>query len=336
MLSSFVVRHVTGPGLSMHDVEADEDLLRDLTAQTDVRDLRTAEMHCDTSRAAMLRLSSERDGALRKVKTRRRFLFVARYGFFPVMDAVIVASAVAIACALISIFTFHAGLSVIVAILLCSYGIVGPYWLWKFHDRIDEKPERLRIRTADLATAEREAANLGMMASVAAKRFESALRVRDRVREAVGMTLARRQKEQLDTFFAGNGPGFNHQGVLDPLHTASVAGLSGSQFEALLASLFQRHGLVVTPVGGSGDQGVDIIVTGGGVRWAVQAKCYNGSVGNDSVQQAFAGMHFHKCQRCAVVTNSYFTRSARELATRVGCALVDGDQLLPALRTMCR
>ena len=92
--------------------------------------------------------------------------------------------------------------------------------------------------------------------------------------------------------------------------------------------LFEERGYSVEATGKAGDQGVDLIVAIGDLRIAVQAKGYPAStVGNDAVQQSFAGMAFYSCQRCAVVTNSRFTSSARELAVRVGCTLIDGSQI---------
>ncbi len=109
--------------------------------------------------------------------------------------------------------------------------------------------------------------------------------------------------------------------------------MTGAQFEHFLCDVFRLHGYAVEPTGQSGDQGVDLIVQRpGGPRVAVQAKCYSGSVGNDAVQQAFAGMAFHGCQRCVLVTNSYTTRAANDLATRVGCSVIDGSTLPDLVR----
>jgi hypothetical protein len=54
------------------------------------------------------------------------------------------------------------------------------------------------------------------------------------------------------------------------------------------------------------------------------------SVSNAAVQEAFAGMTYHGCQACVVITNSRFTNSAVELARRTNCTLIDEDRL-PAL-----
>lgn len=107
--------------------------------------------------------------------------------------------------------------------------------------------------------------------------------------------------------------------------------LDGSQFEAYLADIFYLLGYEVRRTGQSGDQGVDLIVDRGQAT-AVQAKCWSGSVSNGAVQQAFAGAKFYGCDRSAVITSSVFTASARELASRTDCILVEGHELPDLIR----
>jgi HJR/Mrr/RecB family endonuclease len=112
------------------------------------------------------------------------------------------------------------------------------------------------------------------------------------------------------------------------LLSVNLRTLSGLQFEEFLEDVFKVLGypeLVRTKA--SGDQGIDLVLGDGEERVAIQAKLYQGSVGNEAVQQAFAGMRHYKCDRCAVITNSVFTRSAHELAASTGCKLIDGRQL---------
>jgi hypothetical protein len=115
-------------------------------------------------------------------------------------------------------------------------------------------------------------------------------------------------------------------GRLHWLRTCAWQGMTGREFERFLVEVFREHGYEVEATGRVGDQGVDLIVTRGGVRVAVQAKGYVGhSVGNDAVQQAHAGCTFHHCHRSAVVTNARFTTAARMLAERLHCRLIDRD-----------
>jgi HJR/Mrr/RecB family endonuclease len=103
--------------------------------------------------------------------------------------------------------------------------------------------------------------------------------------------------------------------------------LRGVEFELFLKEVFEMLGFVVTLTKTSGDQGIDLIVTGDGRVIGVQAKGYHDSVGNHAVMEAHAGMAHYRCHCSVVVTNSTFTRSAKDLATSVNCRLISGDEL---------
>jgi hypothetical protein len=112
------------------------------------------------------------------------------------------------------------------------------------------------------------------------------------------------------------------------LLTTDLRAMSGLQFEQFLERVFIVHGYPeVLRTKASGDQGIDLVISTGKERIAIQAKLYQGSVGNEAVQQAFTGMVHYRCDRCAVVTNSVFTRAAVELAASTGCKLIDGERL---------
>lgn len=82
----------------------------------------------------------------------------------------------------------------------------------------------------------------------------------------------------------------------------------------------------------SGDQGVDLIVVGGGKKIAVQCKLYAGAVGNDAVQQVMAGRVYYGCDVACVVTNSTFTKSAKDLAVKTEVELLHYEKLLDFLK----
>jgi restriction endonuclease Mrr len=109
------------------------------------------------------------------------------------------------------------------------------------------------------------------------------------------------------------------------LYARDWRSLRGIPFEEFLKEVFEELGFVVEATKASGDQGVDLVLRRGTVEIAVQAKGYAESVGNDAVQAVHTGMTYYGCHRCAVVTNSTFTRAARELADSVGCRLIDGS-----------
>lgn len=102
--------------------------------------------------------------------------------------------------------------------------------------------------------------------------------------------------------------------------------MSGSEFEQFCADVLRKNGFHdVQVMGGSGDQGVDIVATKKKLRYAIQCKCYSSNLGNTPVQEVFAGRVHYGCDVAAVMTNSYFTAGAVELARSTGVFLWDRD-----------
>ena len=107
-------------------------------------------------------------------------------------------------------------------------------------------------------------------------------------------------------------------------HLANVRSMSGGQFEVFVAEVFRAMGHRAQVMGGSGDQGVDVVVaTPDGRKIAVQCKNYARPVGNKPVQEVYAGARHHGCSQGWVVAPAGFTKGARELATSVGVNLFD-------------
>ena len=105
-------------------------------------------------------------------------------------------------------------------------------------------------------------------------------------------------------------------------------GMAGVEFENFLASVFQELGYKVRTTRTTGDQGVDLIVSKNGRKVAIQAKGYpRSTVGNKAVQEAHTGMVFYNCQAAVVITNSDFSSGAQQLAAKVGCLLIAGNQM---------
>ena len=98
-------------------------------------------------------------------------------------------------------------------------------------------------------------------------------------------------------------------------------------FEMLVGMIYQARGYTIEETPKSGDQGADVVLEKGGERTVVQAKLYDGKVGNAAVQQAVAAKGPWRCHHAMVVTNSEFTESAVELAQTNGVELVDRPKL---------
>lgn len=88
--------------------------------------------------------------------------------------------------------------------------------------------------------------------------------------------------------------------------------------------------------GAAANQGVDVLAQRDGVSYAIQCKHYRAKISNKAVQEAYAGAEFYGCDVPVVLTNSYFTPSAEELADEIGVELWDRDELNRLVRRVRR
>ncbi len=109
---------------------------------------------------------------------------------------------------------------------------------------------------------------------------------------------------------------------------AQIDLMSGIDFENFVADLFVRLGYQSEVTKSSGDQGVDVIAKKGEKIIAIQAKHYNQAVGNHAIMEVVAGAKYYNANLCYVVTNNYFTKSAKELAATNNVILWDRDMLI--------
>ena len=107
----------------------------------------------------------------------------------------------------------------------------------------------------------------------------------------------------------------------------AVGAMRGAHFEIFMADLFRAMGHQASVLGGSGDQGVDIIVGYQGHHVAVQCKNYSRAVGNKPVQEVFAGARHHRCTQAWVVAPAGYTKGAVELARSTGVRLFDASAI---------
>jgi restriction system protein len=108
--------------------------------------------------------------------------------------------------------------------------------------------------------------------------------------------------------------------------------MSGLEFEEYVAALLRRRGWTVEVTPGSHDLGVDLVAEKKDQRFAVQVKRQEAPVSRRAVSDAVAGCVHYDCTGAMVVTNSYFTRGALELAESTECELIDRDTLAEMLR----
>jgi len=86
-------------------------------------------------------------------------------------------------------------------------------------------------------------------------------------------------------------------------------------FEKDIADIFIRHGWNARATKGSGDQGADVIAESkAGLKIIVQCKLYSQPVGNKAVQEVYSALKYYSGDYAFVITNSTFTKSAKQLA----------------------
>ena len=103
---------------------------------------------------------------------------------------------------------------------------------------------------------------------------------------------------------------------------------AGVEFEHEMCRILKKNGFrEIRMTKTSGDFGADILAKRNGLTFAIQCKYYTGSVGVDAVQQASSGCQYYEADLPVVVTNSYFTRNAVQLAEQTGVVLWDGEWL---------
>lgn len=104
--------------------------------------------------------------------------------------------------------------------------------------------------------------------------------------------------------------------------------MDGHDFEYWCADLLKYNGFTnIAVTRGSGDQGVDIIASKNGSKYAIQCKRYSKKLGNKPVQEVNTGKTIYGCQYAIVMTNSYFTLGAISAARAVGVTLWDRDSI---------
>jgi len=112
------------------------------------------------------------------------------------------------------------------------------------------------------------------------------------------------------------------------INIAGVDSMNGWHFESYVADLLHYRGWKIHEVtSGSGDYGVDIVASKDNARYAVQVKRHSHKVGQDAIREVVAGMSMYKCAVAMVVTNNYFSPSAKRLAAANRCVLVDRNAL---------
>ncbi len=107
--------------------------------------------------------------------------------------------------------------------------------------------------------------------------------------------------------------------------------MDGIEFENLIDAKFQKMGYTTKLTKATKDYGVDLIAVKNKKSIAIQIKRYNRNVGVKAIQEVIAAKAFYKTDTAMVLTNSYFTKPAQNLAKETNVILIDRSKLAKLL-----
>lgn len=112
-----------------------------------------------------------------------------------------------------------------------------------------------------------------------------------------------------------------------------IDNLNSLEFEEYIVHLLKINNYIkVKKIKPIDDYGIDILAEKDEIKYAIQCKNYNSTVGNTSIQKVYNGKIYYKCHVGIVVTNNYFTPNAKELAVDNGIILWDRDKLIEMIK----
>jgi restriction system protein len=104
--------------------------------------------------------------------------------------------------------------------------------------------------------------------------------------------------------------------------------LSGVEFEKLVRSLFERDGYRVVACGGSGDEGIDLILHLDRAKDVVQCKRWKSDIGSPVIREFYGSMIHAGARHGFIITTASFSSSATSFAAGKPILLIDGAYLL--------
>jgi restriction system protein len=104
--------------------------------------------------------------------------------------------------------------------------------------------------------------------------------------------------------------------------------MKGTSYEVYLSEMYKTFGYKVLGTKKSGDFGADLILNKDKRTIAVQVKRYKKNVGIRAIQEVTSAMSYYNADEGWVITNSYFTKSAKELALQSKIRLIDRNELI--------
>lgn len=119
----------------------------------------------------------------------------------------------------------------------------------------------------------------------------------------------------------------DHLSKSEPSKNVFSEAMNPYEYERYCADLLCDMGWMARATKASGDQGCDVIAEKNGLKIVLQCKLYTKPVGNKAVQEVYAAKQHEQATHAAVVTNQTYTRSARQIASTTGVAILHHTQI---------
>ncbi len=111
------------------------------------------------------------------------------------------------------------------------------------------------------------------------------------------------------------------------LEQADIDNMNGYEFERYVSLVLNSRGFKSQVTKEKGDFGVDVLADKDNIKFAIQVKRQSNKVSQSAIREVVAGQNYYNCEKTIVITNSYFTESAKTLARVNNCELINRDSL---------
>ena len=112
-----------------------------------------------------------------------------------------------------------------------------------------------------------------------------------------------------------------------------LLGLEHWEFENFVADLFSKLGYKTQVIGGSYDEGIDIIAERDGAKHYIQCKHYHGTIGPDKIRDFYGAVNAkYSNEKAFFVTTSYFSEETSRFSKDKNIELIDRAKLIKLIR----
>mgnify|MGYP003631434490 CR=1 FL=1 len=119
-------------------------------------------------------------------------------------------------------------------------------------------------------------------------------------------------------------------GLIDcVINTEFCDSMTGRDYEFFVAEIVDNiDGWSSSVTQGSGDHGADVFAEHhAGFSVSIQCKKHKKNIGNKAVQEVYSSKEYYECNFAVVVTNSSFTKQAKQAANKLDVCLLHHDEL---------